>query len=191
MASTDWFFACRIYSLHANLWWAACSSYHNILQCQQHQFVWNVAPAGGSCYRTPLELIQSSVTSFECSSRSSRSNSGGDISLPFPQEGKRSSFVILPFVVCDPWITQTFYSLSRDSRHRGSFRFYHCEARSWLQTSSFIRDPLLPLERDSGICKITRDITRFSPRIDRIFPGEALNPFFGAQDEGFLKFRSR
>ena len=37
----------------------------------------------------------------------------------------------------------------------------------------------------------TRDITRFSPRIDRIFPGEALNPFFGALDEGFLEFRSR
>ena len=34
------------------------------------------------------------------------------------------------------------------------------------------------------------DISRFSPRIDRIFPGEALNPFFGAQDEGFLEFRS-
>ena len=27
------------------------------------------------------------------------------------------------------------------------------------------------------------DISRFSPRIDRIFPEEALNPFFGAQDE--------
>ena len=35
------------------------------------------------------------------------------------------------------------------------------------------------------------DITRFFPRIDRIFPGEALNPFFGAQDEGFSEFRSR
>ena len=34
------------------------------------------------------------------------------------------------------------------------------------------------------------DITRFFPRIDRIFPGEALNPFFGAQDEGFSEFRS-
>ena len=36
-----------------------------------------------------------------------------------------------------------------------------------------------------------RDITRFFPRIDQIFPGEALNPFFGAQDEGFSEFRSR
>ena len=36
-----------------------------------------------------------------------------------------------------------------------------------------------------------RDITRFFPRIDRIFPGEALNPFFGAQDEGFSEFCSR
>ena len=34
------------------------------------------------------------------------------------------------------------------------------------------------------------DIYRFYPRIDRIFSGEALNPFFGAQDEGFLEFRS-
>ena len=37
----------------------------------------------------------------------------------------------------------------------------------------------------------TCDITRFFPRIDRIFSGEALNPFFGAQDEGFSEFRSR
>ena len=34
------------------------------------------------------------------------------------------------------------------------------------------------------------DISRFFPRFDRIFPGEALNPFFGAQDEGFSEFRS-
>ena len=32
------------------------------------------------------------------------------------------------------------------------------------------------------------DISRFSPQIDRIFPGEALNQFFGALDEGFLDF---
>ena len=36
-----------------------------------------------------------------------------------------------------------------------------------------------------------RDISRFFPRIDRIFSGEALNPFFGAQDKGFSEFRSR
>ena len=41
------------------------------------------------------------------------------------------------------------------------------------------------------VCPSSRDISRFSPRIDRIFPEEALNPFFGAQDEGFLEFRSR
>ena len=35
------------------------------------------------------------------------------------------------------------------------------------------------------------DISRFSPQIARIFPGEALNPFFGAQAEGFSKFCSR
>ena len=37
----------------------------------------------------------------------------------------------------------------------------------------------------------SRDISRFFPRIDRIFPGEALNSFYGAQDEGFSEFRSR
>ena len=35
------------------------------------------------------------------------------------------------------------------------------------------------------------DISRFFPRIDRIFSGEALNSFYGAQDEGFSEFRSR
>ena len=34
------------------------------------------------------------------------------------------------------------------------------------------------------------DISRFSPRIDRIFPGESLNPLLGARDEGFSEFRS-
>ena len=34
------------------------------------------------------------------------------------------------------------------------------------------------------------DISRFSSQIDLIFFGEALNPFFDAQDEGFLGFRS-
>ena len=33
-----------------------------------------------------------------------------------------------------------------------------------------------------------RDISRFPPRIDLIFPGEALDPFFGAQDKGFSEF---
>ena len=37
---------------------------------------------------------------------------------------------------------------------------------------------------------VRRDISRFFPRIDRIFFREALNPFFGAQDQGFSKFRS-
>ena len=37
----------------------------------------------------------------------------------------------------------------------------------------------------------SRDISRFFPRIDRIFRWEALNPFFGAQDDGFSEFRSR
>ena len=36
-----------------------------------------------------------------------------------------------------------------------------------------------------------RDISRFFPQIDQIFPGEALNPIFGTQDEGFSEFRSR
>ena len=39
--------------------------------------------------------------------------------------------------------------------------------------------------------QVGRDITGFFPRIDWIFPWEALNPFFGAQDEGFSEFRSR
>ena len=43
------------------------------------------------------------------------------------------------------------------------------------------------VRRWTGSC----DVTRFFPRIDRIFPGESLNPFFGAQDEGFSEFRSR
>ena len=32
------------------------------------------------------------------------------------------------------------------------------------------------------------DISRFSPRINRIFPLEALDLFSGAQDEGFWDF---
>ena len=35
------------------------------------------------------------------------------------------------------------------------------------------------------------DITRFSPWIDWIFSGEALNSIFGAKDERFLEFRSK
>ena len=35
------------------------------------------------------------------------------------------------------------------------------------------------------------DISRFAPQIDWIFSGEAPNPFFVAQDEEFLEFRSR
>ena len=46
-------------------------------------------------------------------------------------------------------------------------------------------------ETDCFSVVVLSDISRFFPRIDRIFPGEALNPFFGAQDEGFLEFRSR
>ena len=43
------------------------------------------------------------------------------------------------------------------------------------------------------LCTSRRDISRFSPHIqvDRIFSWKALNPFFGAQDEGFSEFRSR
>ena len=45
--------------------------------------------------------------------------------------------------------------------------------------------------RSSGKQGWARDIPRFSPRIDWIFPCKALNPLFGAQDEDFSKFRSR
>ena len=34
-----------------------------------------------------------------------------------------------------------------------------------------------------------KDISRFFPRNDRVFFGGTLNPFFGAQDEGFSEFR--
>ena len=47
------------------------------------------------------------------------------------------------------------------------------------------------LQTPHSLCFDFGDITRFFPRIDRIFSGEALNPFFGAQDEGFSEFRSR
>ena len=48
-----------------------------------------------------------------------------------------------------------------------------------------------PVDVNKASHYILSVITRFSPRIDWIFPGEALNPFFGAQDEGFSEFRSR
>ena len=48
-----------------------------------------------------------------------------------------------------------------------------------------------PQHSSSATAHAARDISRISPRIDRIFFGEALNPFFGAQDEGFSEFRSR
>ena len=54
---------------------------------------------------------------------------------------------------------------------------------SWIAQSTWIAQ--------SRNAQAASDISRFFPRIDRIFPGEALNPFFGAQDEGFLEFRPR
>ena len=53
-----------------------------------------------------------------------------------------------------------------------------------------VRTDNLKFRTDLGD-RVMGDITGFFPRIDRIFPGDALNPFFGAQDEGFLEFRSR
>ena len=50
---------------------------------------------------------------------------------------------------------------------------------------------VVAVEAVAAAVAILSDITRFFPRIDRIFFGEALDPFFGAQDEGFLEFRSR
>ena len=41
-----------------------------------------------------------------------------------------------------------------------------------------------------GLQQSTCDISRFSPQIQWIFPGEALNPFFSAQDERFSEFCS-
>ena len=60
-------------------------------------------------------------------------------------------------------------------------------------TASTLGDDLTPFFIDSGTHRRLSlcDISRFSPRIDLIFPGEALYPFLGAQDEGFSEFRSR
>ena len=44
---------------------------------------------------------------------------------------------------------------------------------------------------NQSTCEVSGDISRFFPLIDLIFPWEALNQFFGAQDEGFSEFRSR
>ena len=55
------------------------------------------------------------------------------------------------------------------------------------EISLMSRMRLIPLRIGAGVGS---DITRFFPRIDQIFPGEALIPFFGAQDEGFSEFRS-
>ena len=52
-----------------------------------------------------------------------------------------------------------------------------------------VRADLQQIESEAYL--FTRDISRFFPRIDRIFFWKALNPFFGAQDEGFLEIRSR
>ena len=42
----------------------------------------------------------------------------------------------------------------------------------------------------AGACPVTGDISGVSPRIELIFSWKALNPLFGAQDEGFSEFRS-
>ena len=56
-------------------------------------------------------------------------------------------------------------------------------------------DELVPRQLGAGAVVVAAiaagDISRFFPPIDRIFPGETVNPFFGAQDEGFSEFRSR
>ena len=60
--------------------------------------------------------------------------------------------------------------------------------RRILLDSSRIR--FTDLDGHSGHAHAGGDISRFFPQIDLIFSGEALNPFFGAQDEGFSEFRS-
>ena len=57
-----------------------------------------------------------------------------------------------------------------------------------LGTGSFSEYPWFQSNHCTGNFS---DISRFFPRIDRIFPGEALNPFFGAEDEGISEFLSR
>ena len=49
----------------------------------------------------------------------------------------------------------------------------------------------LDVRTDKYVLKQQIYITETVISPDRIFPGEALNPFFGAQDEEFLEFRSR
>ena len=58
--------------------------------------------------------------------------------------------------------------------------------RRILLDSSRIR--FTDLDGHSGHAHAGGDISRFFPQIDLIFSGEALNPFFGAQDEGFSEF---
>ena len=47
--------------------------------------------------------------------------------------------------------------------------------------------PGLILEYCTGAAELC-DISRFFPRSDKIFSWEALDPFLGAQDEGFRNF---
>ena len=72
---------------------------------------------------------------------------------------------------------------------QGSFKFVNVLLPDWnLQGTN--------LNSETGsesqlILPPPRKISRFSPRIDRIFPWKGLNPIFGAQDEGFSEFRSK
>ena len=45
------------------------------------------------------------------------------------------------------------------------------------------------LEESKVLCTVISP--DFPLKLNGFFPGEALNPFFGAQDEGFLEFRLR
>ena len=85
-------------------------------------------------------------------------------------------------------------------RQRREVRDFRTRAGCFLPAPARLRDDF----RTGSLCsRILRkqatespasgqsDISSFFPHIDLIFPGEALNPFFGAQDEGFSEFRSR
>ena len=68
------------------------------------------------------------------------------------------------------------YALSRDA--------FLARKKAMAAAASQARPPA-PSQRPTP-----RDPSRLYPRFDRIFPGDALNPFFGARDEGFSEFRS-
>ena len=84
-------------------------------------------------------------------------------------------------------LTRTTCALESRYNFNGSFSFL----RDSVQLSDILLTPLELLILSCFRYALSHDISRFFPRMDRIFSGEALYLFFGAQDEGFSEFRSR